>query len=90
LNCFWKYKDEIQLRNPEPEWTELGAAVRVVFYPHRETIENETFDVPINVPANKRQNGFLNRSAKISEYRVLILQHTGVYHKKPLKETSLI
>ena len=53
---------------PEPEWAELGAAIRVVFYPHRETVENESIDVPVNVPANvpvnDRQKWFLKQTGK--------------------------
>jgi predicted HTH transcriptional regulator len=53
---------------PEPEWTELGAAVRVVFHPHRETVENGTLDVPIivpvSVPVNDRQKWFLKQTGK--------------------------
>jgi ATP-dependent DNA helicase RecG len=53
---------------PEPEWAELGAAVRVIFYPHHETIESETTDVPVsvpvNVPVNDRQKWFLNQTSK--------------------------
>jgi len=53
---------------PEPEWAELGAAVRVVFYPHPETVENETLDVPTNVPVNvlvnDRQKWFLKQMGK--------------------------
>ena len=57
---------------PEPEWEELGAAVRVIFYPHRETIESETIsdpvsdpvNDPVNVPVNDRQKWFLNQLGK--------------------------
>jgi ATP-dependent DNA helicase RecG len=53
---------------PEPEWTELGVAVRVIFYPHHEAIESETTDVPVNVPVNvrvnDRQKWFLNQTGK--------------------------
>jgi len=53
---------------PEPEWAELGAAIRVVFYPHCETVENESVDVPVNVPANvpvnDRQKWFLKQTGK--------------------------
>ena len=48
----------------EPEWAELGAAVRVTFYPHPEAIESETADVPVNVPVNNRQKWFLNQTSK--------------------------
>ena len=52
----------------EPEWAELGAAVRVIFYPHREAMENESADVPVNVPANvpvnDRQKWFLKQTGK--------------------------
>ena len=41
---------------------------RVVFYPHRETVENESIDVPVNVPANvpvnDRQKWFLKQTGK--------------------------
>ena len=53
---------------PEPEWSELGAAVRVVFYAHRETLENQTLDVPVydpvNVSVNDRQKWFLKQIGK--------------------------
>jgi len=49
---------------PEPDWAELGAAVRVTFYPHPEAVENETIDVPVNVPVNDRQKWFLNQTGK--------------------------
>ena len=49
---------------PEPEWAELGAAVRVVFYPHRETAEDESLDVPVNDPVNIRQKWFLKQTGK--------------------------
>ena len=49
---------------PEPEWAELGVAVRVIFYPHHEAIESETTDVPVNVPVNDRQKWFLNQTCK--------------------------
>ena len=49
---------------PEPEWAELGAAVRVIFYPHPEAVENEATDVPVNVPVNDRQKWFLNQTGK--------------------------
>ena len=41
---------------------------RVVFYPHCETVENESVDVPVNVPANvpvnDRQKWFLKQTGK--------------------------
>jgi ATP-dependent DNA helicase RecG len=57
---------------PEPEWEELGAAVRAIFYPHHETIESETtrdpvndpVNGPVNVPVNDRQKWFLNQTGK--------------------------
>ena len=49
---------------PEPEWAELGTAVRVIFYPHPETVESEPTDVPVNVPVNNRQKWFLNQIGK--------------------------
>lgn len=53
---------------PEPDWTELGAAIRVTFYPHPEALEDEATDVPVNVsvnvPVNDRQKWFLNQTGK--------------------------
>jgi len=49
---------------PEPEWAELGVAVRVIFYPHHEAIESETTDVPVDVPVNDRQKWYLNQTCK--------------------------
>jgi len=46
---------------PEPEWQELGAAFRVVFYPHPEIGEPSTVNVPVNVPVNERQQWFLEQ-----------------------------
>ena len=40
--------------------SELGVAVRVIFYPHHEAIESETTDVPVN----DRQKWFLNQTCK--------------------------
>lgn len=52
---------------PEPEWQELGAAVRVVFRPHPELVRmNEPVnepDVPVNVPVNDRQKWLLEQIA---------------------------
>jgi ATP-dependent DNA helicase RecG len=52
----------------EPESAELGVAVRVIFYPHHETIESETTNDPVNGPAsdpvNDRQKWFLNQTGK--------------------------
>jgi predicted HTH transcriptional regulator len=52
------------LKYPEPEWAELGTAVRVIFYPHPEAVESEASDVPVNVPVNNRQKWFLNQIGK--------------------------
>ena len=53
---------------PEPEWAELGYALRVIFYPHPEVGEMEKLDVPlnvpINVPVNDRQKWFLQQIGK--------------------------
>ena len=49
---------------PEPEWAELGAAIRVVFYTHPEAIESEAIDVPVNVPVNNRQKWFIDQIGK--------------------------
>jgi predicted HTH transcriptional regulator len=49
----------------EPEWQELGAAFRVIFYPHPDMGEPATADVPVNVPVNvpvyERQRWFLEQ-----------------------------
>ena len=74
---------------PEPEWTELGAAVRVVFYPHRETIENGTLDVPANVPANERQKWFLKQIGKnIRVSSSDIAAHWGVSQKTAKRDIA--
>ena len=43
-------------------------AVRVIFYPHPESVESEATDVPanvpVNVPVNNRQKWFLNQIGK--------------------------
>jgi len=53
---------------PKPDWTELGAAIRVTFYPHPDALGNETIDVPVNDPVNDtvndRQKWFLNQTGK--------------------------
>ena len=85
MSCFWKYKDETQLRNPEPEWIELGAGVRVVFYPDRETIENGTLDAP----ANKRQKWFLKQIGKnIRVSSSDIAAHWGVLQKTAKRDIA--
>ena len=48
---------------PEPDWQELGTAFRVIFYPHPAVLEHSRGDVPINVPANDRQQWFLEQLA---------------------------
>lgn len=46
---------------PEPEWQELGAAFRVVFYPHPAMEERSAANVHVNVPINERQQWFLEQ-----------------------------
>jgi ATP-dependent DNA helicase RecG len=60
---------------PEPEWQELGAAVRVIFRPHPDVRNmsssdpviglddsvNEPISDPVNEPINKRQQWFLEQ-----------------------------
>ena len=48
---------------PEPDWQELGTAFRVIFYPHPAVLDHSRNDVPINVPANDRQQWFLEQLA---------------------------
>ncbi|HIJ80900.1 MAG TPA: DeoR family transcriptional regulator [Desulfuromonadales bacterium] len=52
----------------EPEWIELGSAVRVVFRPHPDMEMNvddtvNPINVPVNVPVNERQTWFLEQIA---------------------------
>ena len=86
---------------PEPEWSELGAAVRVVFYPHRATVENETLDVPVydpvNVSVNDRQKWFLKqigKNIKVSSSHIAahwhVSQKTAKRDIADLKQKGLI
>ena len=49
---------------PEPEWMEIGTAVRVIFRPHPDAVENVPVNVPVNVPLNQRQKWFLKQIRK--------------------------
>jgi len=44
------------LNYPAPEWTELGTAFRVTFFPHPAVAGQPVADVPVNVPVNVRVN----------------------------------
>jgi ATP-dependent DNA helicase RecG len=52
---------------PEPEWQELGPALRVVFRPHAAAAAETTnvpINVPVNVPINDRQRWFLDQVSR--------------------------
>lgn len=59
---------------PEPEWQELGSALRVVFYPHPDaakgTWSNEPVTEPVNEPVNERQQWFLAQLANGKRFNV--------------------
>jgi len=78
---------------PEPEWAELGYALRVIFYPHPEVGEMEKLDVPVNVPGNvpvnDRQKWFLQQIGK--NIRVLssnIATHWDVSQKTAKRDIA--
>ncbi|OIP49444.1 MAG: hypothetical protein COX17_09500 [Deltaproteobacteria bacterium CG23_combo_of_CG06-09_8_20_14_all_60_8] len=52
---------------PEPEWQELGAAVRVIFRPHPDVEHGETVHDPVNDlvndPVNERQKWYVEQLA---------------------------
>jgi len=70
---------------PEPEWAELGYALRVIFYPHPEVGEMEKLDVPVN----DRQKWFLQQIGK--NIRVLsssIATHWDVSQKTAKRDIA--
>lgn len=58
---------------PDSHWEELGAAFRVVFYPHPDAAQYSTpggpVSVPVNVPVNERQKWFLEQLASNRQTR---------------------
>lgn len=86
---------------PEPEWIELGSAIRVIFYPHPEAVEEIQDNVPVNVPvnvpanvpanvtANQRQKWFLTQlqnSIKISAFD--IAKHWNISEKTAKRDIA--
>ena len=70
---------------PEPEWQELGTAVRVIFRPHPD-VERMNADntvtapnVPVNVPVNERQQWILVQLAGGSNFKAAdVAEHFNV------------
>ena len=74
---------------PEPEWQELGSAVRVVFRPHPDVEQmnaddavntaNDPVNDPVNDPLNKRQKWYLEQiSCGVKAKAADLVQHWSV------------
>ena len=55
---------------PEPEWQELGSALRVVFHPHPEAVKGTWLHEPVNEPVNERQQWFLAHLGHDKRFKV--------------------
>ena len=55
---------------PEPEWKELGSALRVVFYPHPDAAKGTWSYEPVNEPVNERQQWLLAQLADGKRFNV--------------------
>jgi ATP-dependent DNA helicase RecG len=78
---------------PEPVWQELGTALRVVFRPHPNVIDEGSMstNVPVNVPVNERQRWILDQLQHGQALRAdAIAAHFGVAEKTAKRDLAAL